>query len=227
MAYRTLEASLDSLFIHDNGALDEEAAANVLDARLVYPRPGIPTVTSVKSLALQDGVERTFSDASYAERILFKERIQGRTEIVLQLSVQLPAARIPALVRSLLSGAAGAGLAVLGDLAAPLLAAGSHRGAREVTRHGFDDRREEASLRMIGAGRTEIRSEELAAAGGVVRNLELTVPRTITVRRTRPELERDPELSGPFHDHFRATREELRLDAGASLGWVNLRLDVT
>lgn len=227
MPYRTLEASLDSVFIHENGALDEEAAANLLTARLIYPRPGIPTVTTVKTVDLRDGEERVFADAAYSERILFKERIQGRSEIALELSVQLPAARIPGLVRTFLAGAAGAGLAVLGDLTSPLLAGGGSRAAREVTRRGIDGEAEPEPYAVIGAGRTEIDAEELARKGLVVRNLELAVPEPLQLRRTRRELERDPDLSGRFHDHYRATREELRLEAGDRVGWTNLRLSVT
>lgn len=224
MAYRTLVASLDSLFLHDNGALDEEVAVNLLTARLVYPRPGIASRTSVKSIDLDDGVERTFSRSPFSERILFKERIQGRTEIGIEISVQLPAARIPGLVQAILSGAAGAGLAVLGDLAAPLVSAAGRRGARDLSRGGLRDDRNPETFAVIGSGRTELESEELTAEGAVVRNLELVVPRTLSLRRTRPEMERDPELSGRHHDHYRATREELRLEAGDAVGWVNLKL---
>lgn len=226
MPYRTLVASLDSLFLHDNGALDEEVAVNLLTARLVYPRPGIADRSSLKSLDLEDGVERSFADAPFSRRILFKERIQGRTEIGVEISVQLPAARVPGLVQALLSGAAGAGLAVLGDLTAPLLAGGGRWSAREASRRGLRDDRDLERFAVIGAGQTELDAEALAAEGAVVRNLELLVPRTLTLRRTRPEMERDPGRSGRYHDHYRATREELRLEAGDSVGWVNLRLAV-
>ncbi len=224
MPYRTLVAKLDSLFVHDNGALDETAAVNLLTARLVYPRPGIQAVTAVKTLDLGDGIERAFDESPFSERILFKERIQGRTEIGVEVSVRLPVASIPDLVRTLVSGAAGGGLAVLGDLTAPLLAAGGSRAAREVTRSGIAGEPDREAFAVIGTGRTEIDAEELVRDGDVVRNLELAVPETLVLRRTRREMERDPALSGPYHDHYRATREELRLEAGEAVGWVNLHL---
>lgn len=227
MPYRTLEVHLDSLFIHENGAVSDAAAANLLTSRLIYPRPGIQTVTTVKSLALDDGDERDFSTSSFTDRILFKERIQGVTEILVELSVQLPGARIPALAEALLSGATGAGLAVLGGgMGTPLLTAAASRGAREITRSGLDTEAREEPAAIIGEGRTELSAEALAAEGEVVRNVELRVPEGLILRKTRAELEPVPRLSGPYHDHYRATREEIRLDTGQVAGWINLRLAV-
>lgn len=227
MPYRTLEVYLDSLFLQENGALGEDAAANLLTARLVYPRPGIPSVTSIKGLALGDGETREFGEEAFSRRILFKERIQGITEIALDLSVQLPGDRIPALAGALLASAAGAGLAVLGAAAGtPLLSASVSRGRRELVRADLGGRDDDGRVALLGAGNSEISSDELAERGSVLRNVELTVPRALTLRRTRPEMERDPATSGRYHAHYRATREEVRLSAGDVAGWINLELRV-
>ena len=227
MPYRTLEVYLESLFVQENGALGEDAAANLLTARLVYPRPGIPSVTSIKELALGDDETREFGDEAFSRRILFKERIQGITEIALHLSVQLPADRIPALARALLTSAAGAGLAVLGAAAGtPLLSAAASRGRRELLRADLGGSDDDGPVALLGVGSTEISSDELSERGSVLRNVELRVPRPLTLRRTRPEMERDPATSGRYHAHYRATREEVHLAADDVSGWINLRLRV-
>lgn len=224
--YRTLEVYLETLFVNENGATGDAASANVLTAHLFYPRPGIPLVTTAKTLELRDRTEHVLSTHPFSARVLFKERVQGLTEVELQLTSQLPGTAIPGFVESLLGGVAGAGLGLAtGGVGNVLLAAGAE-GARKTWVKETLRETSRPSV-VIGTGRTELDPDALAGEPGVLRNVDLRVPEDVELRRTRAALERDPDLSSRYQDHYRATEERVQLRAGDSVGWVNLGVRVS
>lgn len=222
-SYRTLEVYLETLFVNENGAVGQDAAANVLTARLIYPRPGIPLVTTAKTLHLEDSTEHDFSDRAFSSRVLFKERVQGLTEVQLELTSQLPGAQIPEFVDSLLTGVAGTGLGLITEgIGTALLAAGAEGARRTWVKEAFDETSRGSVV--IGTGGTEVAPGSLVGEPRVIRNVKLQAPADVELRKTRAELERDPGSSGRFHDHYRATEERVVLRAGDETGWVNLAI---
>lgn len=83
-------------------AMRARSGRHLLHAALVWPRPLIANRTALQQLALQDGrCDR--ANAGWHERILFKERVQGRFALVLELSDIVSDAAMDALLRTVVS----------------------------------------------------------------------------------------------------------------------------
>jgi hypothetical protein len=155
MAGRILEITLKSLTVQKNGEVTRQDGRNLLTVSLIYPCPGKPTVTTVKSLALREGVTQNFETASYADQILFKEEVIGPTLLVVQLTDVESPSRVTKFLTGLFSSVFSAALTTLAPGGSNLiLAAAVHSAASleiDSLRMSDDDR-----LYVIGSASLEI-----------------------------------------------------------------------
>jgi hypothetical protein len=91
----TIEVLLKRVQIGQNGEDEIAAAATLLSASLAYPNEITPTRTSVKALKLKDNADIDFSAGTdpatnapytYADRVVFKETIRGKTALTVALA---------------------------------------------------------------------------------------------------------------------------------------------
>jgi len=93
MAAQTLEIRLVGISVPQNGVHDRAVAASVLTATLLYPNPSTPGRTTVKAVQLPAGQPIDYRQPNpstgqpyrWADRVLFKDTVEGRTELELQL----------------------------------------------------------------------------------------------------------------------------------------------
>lgn len=88
-AWRNINQQLRTL----GDQLDSLAEDNVLVATFDYPRSGSSTVTAVRPLRLQDGEERAIEwpvDEDFLTSGLFKEEVQGETQLTIHITDKDP-----------------------------------------------------------------------------------------------------------------------------------------
>ncbi len=96
MSRKIYEISLKSVVVKENGQWEEDQLArNLLAASLVYPAPGIPNVTTMKTMTLADRTPIDFETGEhpatgenygYFDKLLFKEEFFGESKLVVSLS---------------------------------------------------------------------------------------------------------------------------------------------
>jgi hypothetical protein len=175
MAGRILEITLKSLTVQKNGEVTRPDGQNQLTVSLIYPCPGKPTVTTTRPLTLGEGTTIDYDAASYtyADRILFKEKVVGPTMLV----VQLTDVEVPSKVTKFMTGVFSSVFSTAVSLFAPgsnlILAAATHSAAAlELDALQLDGEQ----LYVIGAASLEIDSDKLPANPVT---LSLTVPRDV------------------------------------------------
>lgn len=155
MAGRILEITLKSLTVQKNGEVTRQDGRNLLTVSLIYPSPGKPMVTTVKSLALRGGETHNFETASYADQILFKEEVVGPTLLVTQLTDVESPSRVTKFLTGLFSSVFSAALSTLAPGGSNLILAAAVNSAASLEldslRMSDDDR-----LYVIGAASLEI-----------------------------------------------------------------------
>ena len=86
MAGRILEMRLVEVKVEENGELKDEAGQNILKATLFYPREGITSLSTIKSLRLQDKTVLDLRGEPYYQTVLFKERINGNCHLIIEVA---------------------------------------------------------------------------------------------------------------------------------------------
>jgi hypothetical protein len=175
MAGRILEITLKSLTVQKNGEVTRPDGQNQLTVSLIYPCPGKPTVTTTRPLTLGEGTTIDYDAASYtyADRILFKEKVVGPTMLI----VQLTDVEVPSKVTKFMTGVFSSVFSTAVSLFAPgsnlILAAATHSAAAlELDALQLDGEQ----LYVIGAASLEIDADKLPANPVT---LSLTVPRDV------------------------------------------------
>ncbi len=72
------EIKLKSVLVIENGKIEEDAeGVNAVSINLIYPREGVPSVSSVRTIELLDREEKNFEQADIRKRFLMKELVKG------------------------------------------------------------------------------------------------------------------------------------------------------
>lgn len=85
MTGKTIEISLHALMVKESGREGSDTAINLANFYLHYPRSGASKLTSVKSLKLTDKQRKEFNEEDYQKRVVFKEEVVGRCQLVVEL----------------------------------------------------------------------------------------------------------------------------------------------
>ena len=177
MAGRILEITLKSLTVQKNGEVTRQDGRNLLTVSLIYPCPGKPTVTTVKPLALGEGMTLNFDAAphTYADRIVFKEEVIGPTLLVAQLTDVEAPSQVTKFLTGLFSSVFSAAVNRLAPGGSNLiLAAATHSvAALELDALRLDDGEQ---LYVIGAASLEILPDAPLPLDAI---MPLTVPRDV------------------------------------------------
>lgn len=84
-----LQITLKKVRVIENGKAEDGGALNALSATLYYPREGVPAITSVRSISLQDEQEFDYSREPFQRQLLFKELIRGRTILEVEITARM------------------------------------------------------------------------------------------------------------------------------------------
>lgn len=202
---QTLTIELNSLSL--TAPLDQSGATLVF-ATLVLPRPGIARKTTLLSASLQKGQVR-FAQKSFHEKALFKEKIEGRFALTLQLSHPSTHSEIQKWLLSM----TGLGLESVGDLLASGL---EFKSLRPLLRAPFETLAEHFSDNnpdFILLGSLELESETLQSG-------ELILPLRLEKRLRLTDLPPGPKT----RDKRKASSQTYK--KGLTLGEALLKIEV-
>ena len=77
---------LKSIKVLENGKVEKEVeGSNILEAKLIYPKEGIPALTTIRNMELEDAAPKIVSNDSMMGDVLFKQSFDG--ESVLEFNV--------------------------------------------------------------------------------------------------------------------------------------------
>jgi hypothetical protein len=76
-----LQISLKSFFLEEEAFQENMNGSNLLSTILVYPRAGVKSIETLTRLDLEKGKELSFRTYAFSDKILFKEIIEGDSEI--------------------------------------------------------------------------------------------------------------------------------------------------
>jgi len=85
MSGKIIEMKMVNLEIKKNGAIRGKEDALVINFTLVYPRPGEPGISTIKQLTPQAPFSIDYTQASYAQSVIFKELIVGDSQLVIDV----------------------------------------------------------------------------------------------------------------------------------------------
>jgi hypothetical protein len=211
MTRKTLEISLDRLEIQQNGEFLNREGRNVLSASLVYPAPGRPLLTTMKSLKLEQNQTIDFATGAdpvtkkpytWSDRLLFKEDVVERALLTVQLTDVVTAPAFEKFVAAVFGSAATAAWAAftggIGNVA--LAGAAEAIGAAHLDSLKIDG----DTVYVLGATSIEI---------DLAQSLPLQATRDLIV----------PAAVDRYRDVFvgatnQVTRERLHLDKGVVNG---------
>jgi len=191
MSGKIVEIMLHSLKVLENGDVKEEGN-NVLTVSLVYPSPGNPILSTVKTLKLKDRDEAinyetgTNPDTgqlfTYPDRILFKEEIYNETMIIVQLSAVQSLTGIEKFIGGLFKGMFKAVWGIVtGSISNVILGAGmGYVSSLHLDSINFDT---DKSTGIIGKGCLSLKVAELPNGGQskVYPPIKLTVPNDVNI----------------------------------------------
>ena len=167
------EIRLKSIKLMENGAIDTNEGSNALGASLFYPRPGTPGVNSVRAMNLHDNIGLLFSGKPYDQQVLFKEAVQGKTLLTLEVSAIEKPSRLDKVVSGLVGTAVsvavgGAGSAIFGAV------------AKSLSGSIFDAIGPKKKVAVIARGSLEFSEDDFPNGGEVT--VPFHVPKTIKIR---------------------------------------------
>ncbi|MDW7691468.1 hypothetical protein R9C00_18025 [Flammeovirgaceae bacterium SG7u.111] len=117
------QIELHSIKVDENGTLKEGAEGkNIISVTMFYPRPGVPALTSIRTVELKDGEVLKFSGKFLNEKLLFKETIVGDTPLIIELSAVEEVEKIDKFMVKLLKSVAVAAIGAVTGIGAVLTA---------------------------------------------------------------------------------------------------------
>lgn len=86
MSTKAIQLTLKEIMVEDNGAMKKKTGRNLLNFVLVYPREGVPSVSTVKSVDLKSQKAKSFGKEPFHKSVLFKETLNGPCELLIEVS---------------------------------------------------------------------------------------------------------------------------------------------
>ncbi|WP_162054668.1 hypothetical protein [Pontibacter pamirensis] len=177
MAY-LLQIQLKSVLVIENGKVENVEGVNGLSATLFYPKSGVPSVETVRTLKLKDKEPLDFSNKSFSDKLLFKQEIEGDTLLQVKLSAVEKVSKFEKVVVKLLGVAAVAAVGAITGVGAVFTAV-----AKSATGSIFEQADPKDTINIIGEGEMPLTKD--TPEGDFV--VQLSVPQDITLSQTKVE----------------------------------------
>jgi len=82
----TLEITLKSIEVKENGTINAIEGVNALSATLFFPKAGIPSVETIRKFKLKDNEVKDLSGLPFQEKLIFKQEFEGSCILKLTLT---------------------------------------------------------------------------------------------------------------------------------------------
>jgi hypothetical protein len=81
---------LKSVKVKENGKIEnEESGANILEAKLIYPKEGVPALTTLRNISLKDNEALDCSVLPMKQNVLFKQSFNGESVLEFNLCAEV------------------------------------------------------------------------------------------------------------------------------------------
>ena len=81
-----IQIQLKEILIIENGTVEKVEGVNGISFSLFYPKSGVPSVETLRTLRLKDREPMSFISRPFTEKLLFKQEIQGDTFLQVKIS---------------------------------------------------------------------------------------------------------------------------------------------
>jgi hypothetical protein len=171
-----LQIALKKVKVIENGRAEEGGAINALSATLYYPREGVPALTSVRSLSLEDEQEFDYSTESFQRQLLFKESIRGTSMLEVEITSRITASRLEKFLAKALGAALPAAIGMVAGIGPGLTAV-----VAKASGSLFEFASPKDKILVIGRGAMPI--DENTPSGAFP--IQLSVPNKIKLQQTK------------------------------------------
>ncbi len=172
-----VQVLLKRVKVIENGEFEPNVDGdNKLIATLFYPREGIPALTSMRSLELEDEVAFDYSTKPISERLLFKEVVRGSTMLEFSLTAIDAPSKFEKLFSKVVVGALKTAVGAIPGAGKVLTAATTMAVDTLFDSNGND----EEKVTIIGKGALPITAD--TDEGEIA--FQLAVPREVTLSKT-------------------------------------------
>ncbi|WP_420264596.1 hypothetical protein [Candidatus Magnetominusculus dajiuhuensis] len=170
MSAGTFEITLNELKIDKGTKASGGKITNVLAATLFYPSAGRGEVGTIKTITIETGTV-SFTNSSFENKILFKEKISGNTQIKFKITQTIELTDMEKFVVKLLHNVFGAGAkvaseAILAGVTAGignvLIGAALNTSIDELLKKMFDE--DYKQITILGEGSIYLKAANLAGA---------------------------------------------------------------
>lgn len=171
-----LQIALKKVKVIENGKAEEGGAINALSTTLYYPREGIPALTSVRSLSLEDNQELDYSGEPFQRQLVFKESIRGASILEVEITSKITASRLEKFLAKALGAALPAAVGIIAGFGAGVTAV-----VAKASGSLFDFASPKDKILVIGRGAMPI--DENTPSGPFP--IQLSVPNKIKLQQTK------------------------------------------
>jgi DnaJ-class molecular chaperone len=175
MSY-VLQIQIKKITVIENGKVDNIQGVNGLSVSLFYPKSGVHSVESVRTLRLKDKVPLEFQDKPFTDKLLFKQEIEGDTMLMVKLTAIERVSKFEKVISKLLGIAVVAAVGTITGVGAVITAV-----VKNVTTSVFENMEPKDKINLIGEGAMPITQE--TPEGDFI--VHLSVPRDLTLTQTR------------------------------------------
>ncbi len=170
-----VQVLLKSVKIIENGKVEDVEGINGLSASLFYPKSGVPSVESVRTLRLRDRETLDFTDKPFIERLLFKQEIEGNTFLMVKISAIEKVTKFERAIHKLFGVVAIAAVGTITGIGVVLTAF-----VKSITSSVFEQSEPKDAITIIGEGAMPI--DPGTPEGEFV--VQLSVPKDISLKKT-------------------------------------------
>jgi hypothetical protein len=172
------QIALRKVRVIENGRAEVGGAINALSATLYYPREGIPAITSVRSLSLEDNQELDYSTQPFQRQVLFKELIKGTAMLEVEITSKITVSRLDKFLAKIFGTVAKAAIGTVTGMGSILTGA-------IATASGplFDLAKPKDQILVIGRGAMPIDGNTPVGAFPI----QLSVPTEIQLQQTKTQ----------------------------------------
>lgn len=174
-----LQIQLKQVIVIENGKVEKDIKGlNGLSASLYYPKSGVPTLESVRTLRLKDREPLEFKLRPISEKLLFKQEIQGDTMLQVKITAIEKVDKFEKAALKIIGKVAVAAVGAITGVGAVLTAT-----ATGLVGSIFDEAELKDTINIIGEGVMPITED--TPEGDVI--VQLAVPNEIKLQQAFEE----------------------------------------
>ncbi|UZR96673.1 hypothetical protein [Chondrinema litorale] len=184
-----IQIQLKEILIIENGTVEKVEGVNGISFSLFYPKSGVPSVETLRTLRLKDREPMSFISRPFTEKLLFKQEIQGDTFLQVKISAIERVSKFEKILNRLFGTALTTVVGAFTGVGAVFTAV-----ATDLTSSIFELTEPQNNITVIAEGEMPI--TELTPEGDFL--VQLSVPDDLTITQTIRGITKEIRLKKGF-----------------------------